>query len=218
MALVNPSSTARATARILRFDRVQRGAHWANATLFAVLILTAIPLYFGSFFGLVLARHSVQEVHLWSGLSLPLPLLVSLIGPWGRRMRRDVTRFNYWTRDEVHWLRSLARTPLAAEKFNPGQKLNAIFVAASIPVMLITGSMLQWFHYFTVSLREGATFVHDSFSFILVAVIVGHVYMALTHRGSLRSMLDGTVSEHWAAEHAPLWLEEVRRDEDPGEL
>lgn len=218
MALVNPSSTARATVRILRFDRVQRSAHWANAILFVVLILTAIPLYFGSFFGLVLERHSVQEVHLWTGLSLPLPLVVSLIGPWGRRMRRDVTRFNYWTRDEVHWLRSLARTPLAAEKFNPGQKLNAIFVAASIPVMLITGSMLQWFHFFTVSLREGATFVHDSFSFILAVVIVGHVYMALTHRGSLRSMVDGTVSDHWAAQHAPLWLEEVRRDEGPEDL
>lgn len=218
MALVNPSSTARATVRILRFDRVQRGAHWANAILFAVLILTAIPLYFGSFFGVVLERHSVQEVHLWTGLSLPLPLVVSLIGPWGRRMRRDVTRFNYWTRDEVRWLRSLARSPLAPEKFNPGQKLNAIFVAASIPVMLITGSMLQWFHFFPVSLREGATFVHDSFSFILVVVIVGHVYMALTHRGSLRSMLDGTVSDHWAAEHAPLWLEEVRKVEGPGGL
>ena len=214
MAFTNSSPATSATLRILRFDRVQRGAHWANAILFGALILTAIPLYVGSFFGVVLERHSVQEVHLWTGLSLPLPLIVSLVGPWGRRMRRDVTRFNYWTRDEVRWLRSLARSDLVAEKFNPGQKLNAIFIAASIPVMLITGSMLQWFHFFPVSLREGATFVHDSFSFAIVIVIVGHIYMALTHRGTIRSMVDGTVSDDWAAQHAPLWLEEVRKDEE----
>lgn len=216
MALTGPTSSTRAVATILRFDRVQRVAHWANALLFFVLILTAIPLYFGSFFGLVLERHAVQLIHLWTGLSLPLPLIISLVGPWGRRMRRDAKRFNYWTRDEVRWLRSFARTDLVAEKFNPGQKLNAIFVAAAIPVMLITGAMLQWFHYFPVSLREGATFVHDGFSFVIVVVVVGHLYMALIHRGSLRSMVDGHVSEDWASRHAPRWLAESR--ERPGDL
>jgi formate dehydrogenase subunit gamma len=220
MSLSTPPAKVPTAVRILRFDRVQRGAHWANALLFGVLIATAIPLYFGSFFGVVLERHSVQEVHLWTGLALPLPLIVSLIGPWGRRMRRDVARFNYWTREEVRWLRSLARSDLVAEKFNPGQKLNAIFVAASIPVMLITGSMLQWFHFFPVSLRVGATFVHDSFSFAIVIVIVGHIYMALTHRGSLRSMIDGTVSDDWAEQNAPRWLDEVRNNtaDEPEEL
>ena len=205
MTMARPTAASRTTLRVLRFDRVQRGAHWANALLFAILILTAIPLYFGSFFGVVLERHTVQEVHLWSGLALPLPLIVSVIGPWGRRMRRDVTRFNYWTRDEVRWLRTLGRSELEAEKFNPGQKLNAIFVAASIAVMLVTGAMLQWFHFFPVSLRVGATFVHDVFSFALTLVIVGHIYMALT-RGTLRSMIDGTVSDDWVKRHAPQWL------------
>jgi formate dehydrogenase subunit gamma len=210
-------SASETALRILRFDRVQRTTHWANAALFGVLMATAIPLYFGSFFGLVLERHVIEQVHLWTGLSLPLPVIVSLIGPWGSQMRRDVNRFNYWTRDEIAWIKSLGKTGLAAEKFNPGQKLNAIFVGASILVMLVTGSMLQWFRFFSVSLREGATFVHDVFALAVFVVVVGHIYMALTHRDSLRSMFQGTVSERWASVHAPAWLKELSAGSDPAQ-
>ena len=206
---------SRKTVRILRFDKVQRAAHWSNAALFGSLMFTAVPLYFGSFFGVVFPRHVISEIHLWSGLALPLPLLISLLGPWGRRMRRDAHRFSYWTRSEIRWMRSLGRTPLKdADKFNPGQKLNALFVEAAIVVMLATGSILQWFRLFPVSWREGATFVHDVFAFVIFAVVFGHIYMALTHRGSLRSIFTGWVSEKWAATHAPGWLRELKNSSE----
>ena len=70
-------------------------------------------------------------------------------------MRRDLRRVNAWTRREIRWLLSRGRTPLEADKFNPGQKLNTIFIGASILVMLITGSMLQWFRFFSVSAAPG---------------------------------------------------------------
>ncbi|HVA53425.1 MAG TPA: cytochrome b/b6 domain-containing protein [Acidimicrobiales bacterium] len=208
------TDTTRVATRILRFDRVQRAAHWANAALFGVLMFTAIPLYFGSLFGVVLARHVVEMIHLWSGLALPLPIIVSLLGPWGRQMRRDVRRINYWTRYEIHWLRTLGKSRLEADKFNPGQKLNAIFIGAAIIVMLATGAMLQWFRFFPVPWRQGATFVHDTFSYVIFAVVIGHVFMALTHPGSLRSMFTGWVSEKWAATQAAGWLKEKRLAED----
>jgi formate dehydrogenase subunit gamma len=211
---VAPAATRRA-ARLLRFDRVQRSAHWANAALFGALMFTAIPLYFGSFFGVVLPRHLIEQIHLWCGLALPLPLIVSLLGPWGRSMRRDVKRINDWTREEIRWLRSLGRTPLETDKFNPGQKLNAIFIGVVILVMLVTGSMLQWFRFFSVSLRQGATFVHDAFAFAIFAVVIGHIAMAITHRDALRSIFKGWVSEQWAMVHAPRWLRESRETRDP---
>ena len=116
--------TARAgAARLVRFDGAQRAAHWATAALFFCLLATAIPLYFGTLFGWVLDRHAVAEVHLWSGLALPVPLLVAALGPWGRRTRRDLRRFSYWSRDEYEWLRTLGRARYRTGKFNPGQKL-----------------------------------------------------------------------------------------------
>jgi formate dehydrogenase subunit gamma len=204
--------------RLLRFDRVQRSAHWANAILFGVLMATAIPLYFGSLFGITLERHVVAEIHLWTGLALPVPIIISLAGPWGAQMRRDVQRMNYWTAEEVRWLKSLGRTALVADKFNPGQKLNATFIGATIVVMLATGSVLQWFRLFPVPWRTGATFVHDVFALAVFVVVIGHVIMALTHRGSLSSMIRGWVSENWAARHAAAWLQEHQEIEGSVEV
>ena len=70
--------------RILRFDRVQRSAHWANALLFGILMTTALPLYFGSLADVVGRRHLIAQIHPWAGIALPFPMIVSLIGPWGR--------------------------------------------------------------------------------------------------------------------------------------
>src|ERR1700722_19185674 len=76
--------------RLLRFDRVERVAHWANALLFGILMATALPLYFVQVESLVGRRELIAQIHTWSGVALPIPLIVSLAGPWGARLRRDV--------------------------------------------------------------------------------------------------------------------------------
>jgi len=205
--------------RVLRFDGVQRAAHWANALLFGILMLTALALYFPSLSDVVGRRALVANIHLWSGIALPAPVLISLLGPWGAQMRRDLRRINVWTRDEVKWLRSLGmNAPRVVDKFNPGQKLNAIFVGGSIVVMLATGFILKWFRFFPVSWRTGATFVHDVLAFAIFAVVIGHILFALTHRESLRSMIRGWVSEAWAARNAPGWLREVKAGAERDQL
>jgi formate dehydrogenase subunit gamma len=184
--------------------------------LFGILILTALPLYFGSLERLVGRHVLLAEIHLWAGVVLPVPIVVSLLGPWGARMRGDVRRINRWTAGEVRWLRSLGRdAPAVVDKFNPGQKLNAIFVAGAIVVMLGSGAVLKWFGLFPVSWRTGATLVHEVLAFVIVVVVVGHICFALTHRESLRSMVKGWVTEAWAARHAPGWLAEQRAAANP---
>jgi formate dehydrogenase subunit gamma len=217
---VRAPAAGAAPARLLRFDRTQRAAHWGTALLFGILILTALPLYFSSLERLI-GRHAlVAQVHLWAGIALPVPIVLSLLGPWGARMRRDLRRINRWTYDEVRWLRSLGRqVPPVMDKFNPGQKLNAIFVGGTIVVMLGTGLILQWFGPFPVSWRTGATLVHEVLALVAAVVVAGHVGFAVTHREALRSMVRGRVSAEWAARHAPRWLEEERArglDEERG--
>ena len=197
-----------ARSTLVRFDGVERAAHWVSAAMFTTLIVTAIPLYYGSLFGLVLPRVDVEQVHLWTGIALPVPLAVAALGPWGRRLRRDARRVNEWTRAEISWLGSWGRIDIDADKFNPGQKLNAVVVAASSVVLFATGVILKWFDLFPVSWRGGATFVHDLFAWVILVLVLGHVYMALTHPAALASMLRGKVSEVWAARHASRWLAE----------
>jgi formate dehydrogenase subunit gamma len=210
---VRMESRPQPAPRIVRFDGVQRAAHWTIALLFGILMLTALPLYFPSLSGVVGRRALVAEIHLWTGVVLPVPVLVSLLGPWGARMRHDFRRINQWTRDELSWLRAVGRrAPGVVDKFNPGQKLNAIFIGACIVIMLATGFILKWFRFFPVSWRTGATFVHDVLAFAIFAVVIGHIMFALVHRDAMRSMITGWVSEEWAARHAPAWLQEEQAE------
>lgn len=202
---------------VLRFDRIERTVHWVNASLFLILIVTGAALYFTPLIALVGRRHLIEQVHLYVGLSLPIPLLLGLAGSWGRALRRDVGRINRWSDEDMRWLRGLVDTASGRRqtavrprlgKFNPGQKLNAAFVAGGGLVMLGTGALLRWYIPFPLSWRAGATFVHNWLAFLFVIMILGHIALALSDREALRSMLRGWVSRAWALRHAPAWLDE----------
>ena len=202
---------------MLRFDGVERICHWATATLFAILMSTALPLYFVQFESLVGRRALIADIHTWAGVALPVPLILSLVGPWGSRLRHDLRRVNLWTDAELRWLRTAGRQSLKApDKFNPGQKLNTLFTGGAIVVMLGTGSILKWYRFFPLNWRTGATFVHDVLALGIFLVVTGHVAFALTHRVALRSMLRGHVTAAWARRHASGWLDEERATADAG--
>jgi formate dehydrogenase subunit gamma len=195
--------------RFPRFDRLERAVHWCNATLFLVLLLTGASLYASPLSTIVAHRHAVKTIHVYAGLLLPVPLLLGLLLPYGRQLRRDVARFNRWTADDRRWWSRRTRASAQLGKFNPGQKLNAVFVGASIVIMLATGSIMRWFEPFPDSIRTGATFVHDCIFIALIFVIVGHIMFALADFDSLRSMVRGWVPEQWARRERPRWWAEV---------
>jgi formate dehydrogenase subunit gamma len=195
-------------ARITRFDRVERAVHWCNATLFLVLLTTGASLYLPQLSEVVAHRHTVKTIHVYAGLALPIPLLVGLLLPAGRRLRADIGRFNRWTDDDRRWW-SRNRGDVQLGKFNPGQKVNAIFVGAAIVLMLMTGSIMRWFEPFPDSWRTGATFVHDWMFIALVIVIAGHIMFAFSDGDALRSMVRGWVPEAWARRERPRWWAEV---------
>jgi formate dehydrogenase subunit gamma len=125
---------------------------------------------------------------------------------------------NLWTAAELRWMRTLGRKRLdAPDKFNPGQKLNTLFIGGAIVVMLATGFVLKWYRFFPLSWRTGATFVHDVLALGIFLVIIGHIALALTHREALRSMLSGRVTAEWARRHASGWLAEEQAAADAGQ-
>ncbi len=196
-------------ARLVRFDAAERTLHWVNAVLFLTVMSTAAVLYVGPLSAAVGRRDLIRQIHVWSGIALPVPILVTLAGRWGHGFRKDVARLNRWTQDDRRWVRSLGRDPyVQLGKFNPGQKLNAAFVAGVIIVMLATGSVMNWFHYFPVDWRTGATFVHDWIAVALFIVVIGHIGTALSDPEALRSMLKGWVDATWARQRRPRWYAE----------
>jgi formate dehydrogenase subunit gamma len=208
---------AAAAPRLLRFDRVERAVHWANATLFGVLLATAAALYIAPISAAVGEREVVKTIHVYAGLALPVPLLLALAGRWGRGLRSDLGRLNRWIPDDRRWLAAKirrgnfpyrARQEIRLAKFNPGQKINAAFTGGAIVVMLATGSIMRWFKPWPLSWRTGATFVHDWVATLLAIAIAGHIYLALSDSEALKGMFRGTVSRAWARRHAPRWAEE----------
>jgi formate dehydrogenase subunit gamma len=202
---------ARGALQLLRFDRGERVLHWLNATLFAVMMATASALYVPQISSVVGRREVVKTVHVWTGLALPFPVVLTFVlRRWGRGFRGDVRRLNRWTSDDRRWLRTRGRDPFVVKgKFNAGQKLNAAFTAGAIVVMLGTGAIMRWPNSFPLSWRTGATFVHDWVFVALAVAITGHVLYATRDGEALRSMVGGWISGAWARRRAPLWYEEV---------
>lgn len=184
-----------------RFGRTERAVHWTNAVLFAVLFATAAILYVPGLSVAVGRRETVKHLHVYAGLALPVPIALGLLS---RAFRRDVRRLASFDDDDRRWMRGRGAR---LGKFNPGQKLNASFVAGSILVMLMTGSVMRWFNPFPIEWRTGATFVHDLLALALAIVVAGHIVFALRDRDTLRAMILGWIPRGWAERNAPKWIE-----------
>ncbi len=199
-----------------RFDRVERAVHWVNAALMLVLIFTGAALYLQPLGELVGRRALVENIHVYCGVALPVPLFVALAGPWGRALRADLRRFNRWSRTDRLWLRASFRergqrqatyAQLDLGKFNAGQKLNAAWTAGSGLVLLGTGLIMRWYHPWPLSWRTGATFVHDWTAIAVGLVVLGHIFMAVSDPDALRAMVTGRISRRWAGRHARAGLD-----------
>jgi formate dehydrogenase subunit gamma len=201
-----------------RFDRTERWLHWVTATLVGVLVTTGAVLYWGELSSIFGRRAFFKEIHVIAGLCLPVPFLLALPGRRGRGLRRDLGTLNRFSPDDVRWLRSRGADPtVRLGKFNPGQKLNAAFVAAALVTMLATGLVLRFFSPFPLAWRTGATFVHDWTALALGLAITGHVWLAVADQDALGGMVSGSVPAWWARQKRPRWYQEQELNEEPAE-
>ncbi len=195
--------------RVARFTKLERIAHWVNAVLFTIAMATGAMFYFGIGQSLLADRALVRVVHVYSGFAIIAAFAVAIVPRWGRSLRRDLSRINRWSRDDVRWLRSLGRNPsVRLGKFNPGQKLNAVFVGAAAIVLAGSGAIMYWNQSFSTDTRVGADFVHQWFGWLIWITVFGHVVLAFRDFESLRGMTGGTVSTSWARHHRPRWYAE----------
>jgi formate dehydrogenase subunit gamma len=197
--------------QVVRFDRVERWLHWTNATLVLVLIATGSIMYIGALSGLVGRRVLVERIHLWTGLALPAPFALALAGRWNRGLRRDARRLGRFLTDDWLWLRRRFRRggALRIGKFNAGQKVNAVLVAGTLPVLFGTGILLEWNDRLSDSWRTGATFVHDWGYVGLTLLVAGHIAKALADPVAMRGMRRGLVPRRWVLHEHPRWHDEL---------
>ncbi|MFE4453282.1 cytochrome b/b6 domain-containing protein [Streptomyces sp. NPDC056796] len=209
--------TGRATrpdrfGRVRRFGVAGRMVHRFTGCLMLVCLVTAACLYIGPLAQLVGRRHVMAALHEWSGISLPLPLLLGLLSA---DFRADLGRLNRFAAYDRQWLRGVLRrgTPpedRPAGKFNAGQKLYAGWIAGAVLVMMSTG-LLMWFTGLLPFVsRTSALFVHDLLAWAIVLVVLAHLRKALDDPEARRGMRTGYVSRSWARRYHSRWLGEER--------
>ena len=189
---------------VRRFTPVERFFHWLNALGFFFLLATGLILYLPSLSVLVSRRQFIQEIHFWGGVSwLGALTIVLVLG--ARRFVRTAREIESFDRDDLRWLRG-GKAPQG--KFNAGQKVNAALTAAFTVLFGVSG-LLLWFGERNTTYRFASTVIlHDGLMYISLALLAGHLYLALIHpatRHALRGMTVGTVSEEWARRHHSKW-------------
>jgi len=195
------------SARLVRrFTRAERLLHWVNALGFFLLLGSGLILYLPSLSVLVQRRPLIKDIHFWGGIGwmTSLVLVIALTDPRGfLRTFREVDGFDA---DDLRWLRG--RRPAPQGRFNAGQKVNTALTGAFI-VLFFASGMILWLGERDTRFRFASTVVlHDGLMFAALALLVGHLYLALIHpatRHALRGMTLGTVREDWASTHHAKW-------------
>ena len=203
---------------ILRFNALERLTHWVTATAFIVLAITGLNFFFGK--RLLMPLIGADAFASWSQwakyahdfFSWPfmLGILVMLVvWVWD----------NLPDRYDANWLKvgggffdKSNSTHPPAGRFNTGQKFTFWSVVLGGIALGVSGIFLLFPFAFTdVNGMQLAQTVHATIAVIMVAVIIGHIYIGtLGMEGAFEAMGSGTVDLNWAKEHHSAWVEKKR--------
>lgn len=223
---------------ILRFNTLERVAHWMTAGSFIVLGLTGLNLLYGKALLLPLigkpafAQLTVlgKYAHNYLGFAFAAGIVLMLI-LW--------IKDNLPNRHDLKWIAMgggllVKGVHPPAKKFNAGQKLifwSVIILGGSIAT---TGFSLMFpfqfalfegtfaiLNQFGLELPTGLTMLeetqlallwHSMVAAALIVIIIAHIYIgSLGMEGAIDAVTSGEVDENWAAEHHGLWQEEQRQ-------
>lgn len=202
--------------KILRFNTVERFAHWTLASTFIILALSGLNLIIGKTVILpVIGEGAFGTLSAWGKIAhnyLAWPFMVALVLVLLLWIAHNIPN-----RVDLEWLKQgggLVKKGVhpPAKKFNAGQKLIFWAVIAGGAALSYTGVMLlfpaeagtpaDWQFYQTIHALTAA---------VLSAIIIAHIYIgSVGMEGAFDAMGTGEVDENWAKEHHSLWVEEVK--------
>jgi formate dehydrogenase subunit gamma len=195
-------------AMVKRFGRTERLLHWTHAAGFLAMLATGLILYLPFLSEMVARRNLVKNIHLFSALGWAVAIgLILLLGD-RLRLKANWREIETLDRDDRRWLRGKRA---AQGRFNAGQKLNTMLTVAFALLFVVSGFFL-WLgerdHRF---IFDGTGTVHETLTLISIALLLGHLYLALIHpttRHALRGMTTGEVREDWARRHHKKWMDD----------
>ena len=198
---------------LLRFTVSERVNHWLVALTFFLMALSGLvyfqPLYYplSQLFG---GGTWARILHPFFGV-----VMIFLFGGMFFRFRK----LSIMTQSDKEWLRHVREIATGDErnlpeagKLNGGQKL-MFWSLVTCMVLLILSGIVVWRAYFSflfpVVVVRLAAVVHAAAGVVMIALIMGHIYIAIWTRESIGAMLYGRVRRAWAKQHHPAWYREM---------
>ena len=227
---------------VVRFNGIERFAHWMTATSFIVLALSGLNLLYGRYLFIpVIGKEAFATVTeagklLHNFVAFPFMFgVVLMFVLW--------VRHNLPSRVDLKWLRQGGglfsdRHHPAADRFNAGQKaifwivvLGGISVSLSGLALLLPfafpmfGKTFAFLNLFGFGFAETLTSMqemqlaqlwHSVVSLGLIVVMFAHIYIGtIGMEGAFQAMGSGRVDAAWAEQHHSLWA--ASAEEAPAE-
>jgi formate dehydrogenase subunit gamma len=203
---------------IPKYTAMERVFHWGHTVTFLLLAITGMVLFF-PFLG-PLAQGASGEftrlVHRGGAIAYgAFPLIYIVLEP--RRAWASLKSVFKVSHYDIEWVRGMipyymfgrheAMAP--QDRFNTGEKLNAVVIILGSVVFAITG-LLMWFGkgFLPTGLFQAMVISHDVAMIVTVCMFIVHFYLAVIHPlmwAGLVSMRFGVTSASYAQEHHALW-------------
>lgn len=201
--------------KVKRMSGMQRFSHWFMASLIGFMTITGLLLFSGRFLLIpIMGNESFSYIASASRLihNYLSPLVIlSLI-----MMLVYFIKYNLPGKGDMKWIFTLGglltKGHLKNGFFNFGEKILFWFTMLLGFLLSITGLVLLFpFLELTVIWTQVAITVHVITAFLLIALTFGHIWMALTVKGTLDAMKSGGyVDENWAKSHHGHWYDKIK--------
>ncbi|MWP46450.1 formate dehydrogenase subunit gamma [Gilliamella sp. Pas-s27] len=196
---------------ILRTPLIVRFCHWCMVCLFILTALSGLSLFFPSIklFGLFLGTPQlVRTLH---------PILGCIVFVLLMFMFLKLVHHNIPNKQDMVWIKNFKSVIMGKEegipigKYNVGQKFLFWCIMGLIFVLFVTG-LIMWRQYisdyFPVQTVRIAILFHSLAAISLILLAIGHAYMAIWVKGSIKGMITGYVSRAWARKNHSAWYEQ----------
>ena len=203
---------------IPKYTAMERFLHWGHTVTFLMLAMTGMILFFpflrplahGEGGQLIRLLHRAMAIAYGT-----LPLIYVILEP--RRTWLSLKSVFKVSRYDIEWVKGMipyymfARHEAMApqDRFNTGEKLNALVIILGSVVFAITG-LFMWFGKGTLPIGffQALVILHDIAMIVTVCMFIVHFYLAVVHPlmwAGLVSMRYGVTSAAYAQEHHALW-------------